>query len=197
MKTLRSYVEGRWYEAPSGFVALIDPCSEEPIAQASSAGLDFGAALEFAVKRGGPALRELTIGQRANVLMEMSKALHGHRDELITLSLENTGTTRRDSKFDVDGAIFTLAHYARLGEELGDGEVLVATEETDEIETPAEEDDPLQLLQAENAELKEARLRLAADFPEAPATAICPCLPQSCPARRSPSGGAGLRQDPT
>ncbi|MCK5690988.1 nucleotide exchange factor GrpE [Myxococcota bacterium] len=49
-------------------------------------------------------------------------------------------------------------------EELGDGEVLVATAETDEIETPTEEDDPLHLLQAENAELKEARLRLAADF---------------------------------
>jgi len=125
MKTLRNYVEGKWYEAPSGFVALIDPCSEEPIAQASSAGVDFGAALEFAVKRGGPALRELTIGQRANVLMEMSKALHGHRDELITLSLQNTGTTRRDSKFDVDGAIFTLAHYARLGEELGDRRTFV------------------------------------------------------------------------
>ena len=72
MKTLRSYVSGNWHEAESGFAELIDPCSEEPIARASSAGIDFGAALEFATQRGGPALRELSLGQRAGVLMAMS-----------------------------------------------------------------------------------------------------------------------------
>ncbi len=49
----------------------------------------------------------------------MSEALHERRDELIELSLRNTGATRKDAKFDIDGGTFTLAHYAALGRELG------------------------------------------------------------------------------
>src|SRR5207253_3543803 len=47
------------------------------------------------------------------------KALPAARDELIALSMENGGNTRSDAKFDVDGAIATLAHYAELGALLG------------------------------------------------------------------------------
>jgi oxepin-CoA hydrolase/3-oxo-5,6-dehydrosuberyl-CoA semialdehyde dehydrogenase len=120
MKTLRSYVEGRWVQPASGFVSLIDPCSEEPIARASSAGVDFAAALEHARRRGRPALRELPFAQRGALLLEMSRALQSAREELIELSLRNTGTTRKDAKFDIDGAIFTLTHYGQLGQSLGD-----------------------------------------------------------------------------
>ena len=48
MKTLRSYVEGRWHEADGGFATLVDPCSEEPVARASSEGVDFAAAIDHA-----------------------------------------------------------------------------------------------------------------------------------------------------
>jgi len=115
MKTLTSHVAGRWHEAREGFVELIDPCSEEPIARASSAGLDVAAALGFARDVGGSALRRLDLAGRAELLAAMSKALHERREELIDLSVRNTGTTRKDAKFDIDGATFTLSHYARLG----------------------------------------------------------------------------------
>ena len=120
MKKLQSYVEDRWHQADGGFVPLIDPCSEEEIAQASSRGIDFGALVDHARRKGRPALQELTISQRATMLVEMSKLLQAHRDELITLSLSNTGSTRKDAKFDVDGGIFTLAHYGELGRALGE-----------------------------------------------------------------------------
>jgi oxepin-CoA hydrolase/3-oxo-5,6-dehydrosuberyl-CoA semialdehyde dehydrogenase len=125
MMTLKSHVLGEWHEASDGFVTLHDPCSEEPIARASSSGIDFHAALDFARRQGGPALRERTFAERAEWLQAMAKALHAHRDELIALSLKNTGTTRRDAKFDLDGATFTLSHYAELGRELGDRRVLL------------------------------------------------------------------------
>jgi oxepin-CoA hydrolase/3-oxo-5,6-dehydrosuberyl-CoA semialdehyde dehydrogenase len=118
MKTLRCYVAGRWHEASTGFRTLVDPCSEEPIARASSAGLDFAAALD-AARVAGAELRRLGLAERGEILGRASAALHAHRDELIQLSLENSGTTRRDGKFDVDGATGTLAYYAGLGKELG------------------------------------------------------------------------------
>ncbi len=118
MKTLRSYVGGRWHEARAGFRKLVDPCSEEPIARASSDGIDFAEALD-AARRAGAELRRLSFAERGAILSRASAALHERRDELIQLSLENTGTTRRDGKFDIDGATGTLAYYAALGQELG------------------------------------------------------------------------------
>ncbi|MFY9824769.1 MAG: 3,4-dehydroadipyl-CoA semialdehyde dehydrogenase [Thermoanaerobaculia bacterium] len=123
MKTLKSYVLGRWQEGQEGslsFVPLVDPSTEEEIGRASSAGIDFAAVLDYARQRGGPALRAMTFGQRAALLKELSKVLRDHRDELLDLSARNTGTTRADGSFDVDGASGTLAYYASIGWRLGD-----------------------------------------------------------------------------
>jgi 3,4-dehydroadipyl-CoA semialdehyde dehydrogenase len=123
MKTLKSYVLGSWQEGQEGnlsFVPLVDPSTEEEIARASSAGIDFGAVLDYARQRGGPALRAMSFGQRAALLKEMSKVLRDHRDELLDLSARNTGTTRADGSFDIDGASGTLAYYASIGWRLGD-----------------------------------------------------------------------------
>jgi 3,4-dehydroadipyl-CoA semialdehyde dehydrogenase len=120
METLKSYVGGRWHEADGGFVPLVDPSTEEPIARASSRGVDFAAALAWARDRGGPALRELSFAQRGELLKAMSKALREKRDELLELSAANNGATRPDGAFDVDGASGTLAYYAALARRLGD-----------------------------------------------------------------------------
>jgi oxepin-CoA hydrolase/3-oxo-5,6-dehydrosuberyl-CoA semialdehyde dehydrogenase len=120
MKTLRSYVVGRWHEATSGFAPLVDPSTEEVLAQASSEGIDFGAVLDFARERGGPALRAMTFAQRGALLKDMSKVLRDHRDELLDLSRRNNGTTPSDGSFDIDGASGTLAYYAALSKSLGD-----------------------------------------------------------------------------
>jgi len=119
MKTLGSYVKDRWVTGNAPFATLLNPATEEPLAHTSTGGIDMGAALDHARSRGGPALRELTFAQRGELLRAWSKALHEKRDELIALAMQNGGNTRSDAKFDVDGAIGTLAHYAELGAQLG------------------------------------------------------------------------------
>src|SRR4051812_43578551 len=119
MRTLRSFVEGRWAEGKDPLATLVNPATEEPLARTSTRGIDFGAVLEFGRTQGGPALRELTFAQRGELLKAWSKALHAARDELIGLAIANGGNTRGDAKFDIDGAIATLAHYAELGTQLG------------------------------------------------------------------------------
>ena len=96
----------------------MNPATEEPLARTGTSGIDFGAALEHA-RGGGPALRDMTFAQRGEVLRAWSNALHTHRDELLALAMSNGGNTRGDAKFDVDGAIATLSHYADLGAQLG------------------------------------------------------------------------------
>ncbi len=125
MKTLRSYVGGQWHEASSGFVPLVDPATEEVIARASSDGVDFESAMRFAREVGGPALREMSFGERGLLLKAMSKAMRPHRDELLDLSRLNTGTTASHGSFDIDGASGTLAYYGAISKGLGDRRCLV------------------------------------------------------------------------
>jgi oxepin-CoA hydrolase/3-oxo-5,6-dehydrosuberyl-CoA semialdehyde dehydrogenase len=125
MKTLRSYLSGRWIEGSGAPQALVNPATEEPLAQASSEGLDLAAALEHARKKGGPALRAMSFAERGALLKDMAKTIQAHRDELLGLAVANGGNTRSDAKFDIDGAIFTLHTYAELGEKLGAAKLLV------------------------------------------------------------------------
>jgi len=122
MKTVRSYTGEKWHAAEGGKgVELRDPSTEEPLAHVSADGLNMGDLVQHARNQGGAALRELSHESRGELLVGMSKAIHGIRDELLELSMKSCGTTRKDSKFDVDGASGTLYHYGALGQELGSG----------------------------------------------------------------------------
>ncbi len=124
MKTLRSYIAGGWHEAGDGFATLYDPSTEDPVARASSAGVDFGASLAWAREHGGTALRAMTFAQRGELLKAMSSVLREGRNELLELSRINNGTTTRDGNFDIGGGSGTLAYYAGVARGLGDRTVL-------------------------------------------------------------------------
>lgn len=125
METLTSYISGAWTAGTGRMSTLVDPTTEEPLAQTSTEGLDLGKAIAFARSQGGPALRALTFAQRGELLRAMSRAIHQHRDALIELAIKSCGNTRSDAKFDIDGASGTLAVYADLGKELGDQRFLL------------------------------------------------------------------------
>ncbi len=124
MTELESYLEGRWVRGEGPGATLVNPATEEPLARASTDGLDLAAALAWAREVGGPALRALTFRQRGELLRAASRAVHAHREELIALGIANGGNTRSDAKFDVDGASGAFAAYADLAAELPDGRVL-------------------------------------------------------------------------
>lgn len=140
MVRLKSYVCGSWFEGTGKPAVLVNPATEAPIGEANADGVDFAAVLHHARTVGGPALRALSFAQRGELLMALSKVLHANREELLDLAQANGGNTRGDAKFDVDGAIGTLAAYAVTGEALGkkygahtfllDGEMIQPTRST-------------------------------------------------------------------
>ena len=111
MTALRSYVGGAWVDPADEGRPVLDAVTGEEVARVSSAGIDFGAALEYGRAAGGPALRELTFHQRAALLKSLGLLLREHRQELYALSAR-TGATLGDSKFDIDGGIGVLLSYA-------------------------------------------------------------------------------------
>ncbi len=118
-KELASYLEGKWVNGKGREVALVNPSTEETLATSKTDGLDFKGALAYA-REGGAALRAMSFAARGELVRAMSKAIHGARDELIGLAVQNGGSTRSDAKFDIDGAWGTLAAYGDIGAELGD-----------------------------------------------------------------------------
>ena len=125
MRKLASYVADAWVEGEGPTTTLFNPATEEPVAETSTTGLDFAGAVGHARKVGGPALRELGFRGRGELLRQMAKAIHGGREELIALAIENGGNTRSDAKFDIDGASATLAAYADWAEGLPEGNLLL------------------------------------------------------------------------
>ena len=71
MKTLQSHVCGQWHEPTGDLKTIHKPCTEEPIASVSSAGIDFREALGFARDKGGVSLRRMTFAERGQVLESM------------------------------------------------------------------------------------------------------------------------------
>lgn len=125
MNQLRSYLSGQWVAGTANPQTLVNPATEEPLAQASSEGLDLAAALDHARRTGGPALRALSFAERGALLKAMADAMQAERDKLLELGIANGGNTRSDAKFDVDGAIATLLAYAEVGASLGSKKILV------------------------------------------------------------------------
>ncbi len=125
MLALRSFLGGEWRAGAGEQQTLVNPATEEPLARVGNDGVDLAAALDYARRQGGPALRALTFAERGALLKATAEALQKARDELLRLAIANGGNTRSDAKFDVDGAIATLHAYAEIGAGLGAARLLL------------------------------------------------------------------------
>ena len=111
---LPSYVCGAWHRANDAGIAMRDASTGEIIGSASSAGVDFAAALKYAREVGGPVLRALSFHERASLLRCLAKRLTELKEEFYALSYR-TGATKNDSLIDIDGGIGTVFVFAGKG----------------------------------------------------------------------------------
>ena len=117
---LSNYLGGSWQHGSGAGTALFDPVLGNELVRVDATGLDLAAGFAFAREQGGAALRALSYRQRAALLAEVVKVLQANRDAYYDIATANSGTVRNDSAVDIDGGIFTLGTYARLGDTLGD-----------------------------------------------------------------------------
>jgi 3,4-dehydroadipyl-CoA semialdehyde dehydrogenase len=121
---LPNFVNAQWKEFPVPGDPLIDPVTGEELARVSSDGVDVPAALDFARTHGSSALRALTFRERADLLAKMADVFTANRDEYFRISQQNLGATQADASFDVDGAIYTMKYFAKIGRALGESKFL-------------------------------------------------------------------------
>lgn len=111
---------GQWQTGSGAGTALFDPVLGTELVRVDATGLDLAAGFAFAREQGGAALRALSYRERAGMLAAAVKVLQANRDAYYEIATANSGTVKNDSAVDIDGGIFTLGTYAKLGESLGD-----------------------------------------------------------------------------
>src|SRR5438552_10637124 len=102
MQLLASYLSGAWSPGTGDRVALLNPATEQRLAEVAT-GHDLFAAVTDARRAGPEELAALTFAERGAILGNLAKAMHGDRERLIELAIANGGNTRGDAKFDLDG----------------------------------------------------------------------------------------------
>ena len=117
---LSNYLGGRWQAGTGAGTPLFDPVLGTELVRVDATGLDLAAGFSFAREQGGAALRALTYRERAALLSAALKVLQAHRDDYFNIATANSGTVKNDSAVDIDGGLFTLGIYAKLGDALGE-----------------------------------------------------------------------------
>ena len=124
MYQLGNYVAGDWVMGEGEGQLLFNAVTAEPLARATSKGLDFKAIIDYGRKVGNPALRKMTFHQRGNMLKALALHLRNHLPGFYELSYK-TGATKADSWVDIEGGIGNLFANASLRRKFPDDVICI------------------------------------------------------------------------
>ena len=128
MKTpqLLNYARDQWVPGEASSLSEIASAIDgAPVARTGSGGLDFAAMLAHAREVGGPALRTMTVHERARMIKGLGLAVLARKEELYELNYL-TGATRKDGWIDIEGGAGTMLSFSSKGRrELPDAHVLL------------------------------------------------------------------------
>lgn len=110
---IESYACGAWTAGSDDGVEVRNAINGESIGYVSSLGLDFADMLNHGRSQGGPALRQMTIHDRANMLKALAKYLLDKKEAFYDISAK-TGATRADGWVDIEGGIGTVFAYSGI-----------------------------------------------------------------------------------
>ena len=124
MYKLQNYISGNWVTGDGDGQLLYNAVTAEPVAAASTKGLDFKSITHYARTVGNPALRKMTFHQRGNMLKALALHLRNHLPRFYAISYK-TGATKADSWVDIEGGIGNLFANASLRRKFPDDVICI------------------------------------------------------------------------
>ncbi len=119
MTTYQNYALGQWQSGDGVEIEHFNTITGEKIGETSSKGLDYKAMRDYAVEKGGFALRKMTFQERGIMLKKLALHLISIKKKFYTLS-SATGATKIDSWIDIEGGIGNLFANASLRKQFPD-----------------------------------------------------------------------------
>lgn len=110
---IQSYVAGEWCSGNGRQDTLINSVNDQLIGEVHSLTSGFDQFLEYGRNVAGPALRQLTIHDRAERIKLLAKYLLDRKEDFYRISYM-TGATKADSWVDIEGGIGTMFNYSGI-----------------------------------------------------------------------------------
>ncbi|MGI0150215.1 MAG: aldehyde dehydrogenase family protein, partial [Thermoplasmata archaeon] len=117
----RLYIGGKWTEPSTGeYVRVLDPATNQPIAEIASAGVvDARAAVEAARSAfDHPDWRGMDPSKRGRLLYQLGQGVRDAFDELARLESLDVGKPIREAKGDAAFAYKTLEYWAGMADKI-------------------------------------------------------------------------------
>jgi len=119
MQRYQNYVQGKWMDGDGTELELFNAITGAKIGEASSAGLDYEAILNYGRTIGGKVLRKMTFQERGRMLKALALFLMERKNKYYEVSAW-TGATKVDSWIDIEGGIGNLFANASLRRQFPD-----------------------------------------------------------------------------
>ena len=119
MQRYQNYALGKWIDGEGVETNLYNAITGDKIGEASSAGLDYQAMLEYAKKTGGQKLRKMTFQERGRMLKALALFLMEKKNKYYEVSAWS-GATKIDSWIDIEGGIGNVFANASLRRQFPD-----------------------------------------------------------------------------
>ena len=110
---IQSYVNGQWVSGDGHSTKCFNAVNDEIIGEINSLTSGFDSLLDYGRTKAGPALRNLTIHQRAQMIKALASYLLERKEDFYRISYLS-GATRSDSWVDIEGGIGTMFSYSGI-----------------------------------------------------------------------------------
>ena len=110
---IQSYVNGQWVSGDGHSTKCFNAVNDEIIGEINSLTSGFDSLLDYGRTKAGPALRKLTIHQRAQMIKALASYLLERKEDFYRISYLS-GATRSDSWVDIEGGIGTMFSYSGI-----------------------------------------------------------------------------------
>lgn len=124
MNKLGNYITGHWINGDGDGQLLYNAVTGNPVATASTKGLDFQSILQYGRTVGNPTLRKMTFHERGIMLKALALHLRNHLEKFYAVSYQ-TGATKADSWVDIEGGIGNLFANASLRRKFPDDVICI------------------------------------------------------------------------
>nr|WP_136251274.1 phenylacetic acid degradation bifunctional protein PaaZ [Ningiella ruwaisensis] len=109
----KSFVYGNWIAGESEGIQVLNAVTSDVICNVGSDGINFAKVANYGREVGGPALRAMTVHQRAEALKAIGLHLLSKKQNLYDVSAW-TGATQADGWVDIEGGIGTMLSYSSM-----------------------------------------------------------------------------------
>jgi len=110
---IQSYVNGQWVSGDGHSTKCFNAVNDEIIGEINSLTSGFDSVLDYGRTKAGPALRKLTIHQRAQMIKALASYLLERKEDFYRISYLS-GATKSDSWVDIEGGIGTMFSYSGI-----------------------------------------------------------------------------------